>query len=305
MTSECPLDAGWRRRNETTAHILWECNKAIVAWGKLLGRWAQAKLTSTSEQTRLAAAQPSIASRQAPPPAPGLVRDIDEQYGFTVDAHADALAQIWLTFTTSITTTLRQERNDMEHKGIAIRQAEVAERAWAAGTRQARPVSEQRVRARETREVGIAMWRCTNILENREPQLQHEGWSTVHLHFDGGARGNLGPSGSGWVLLNQRAEGTWDLDACGYKYQGDNQTNNFSEYEATMGTHGGSLAAKKQRGNPPPTSRGQQYDHSTNNGSSGSQSSRPAGERNESCQDKLIVRLGLLGTRAQREEQDG
>lgn len=91
---------------------------------------------------------------------------------------------------------------------------------------------EQRVRDRETREVGIAMWQCLAVLENDAPQTQHDEWATVRLHFDGGARGNPGPSGSGWALLKQDRRGNWDIDACGHKYQGEKQTNNFSEYEA-------------------------------------------------------------------------
>ncbi|KAF1336626.1 reverse transcriptase, partial [Globisporangium splendens] len=62
---------------------------------------------------------------------------------------------------------------------------------------------------------------------------QLEAWATARLYFDGGARGNPGPGGSGWALifLNERSN-RWELKACGYAYMGPEVTNNRCEYSA-------------------------------------------------------------------------
>ncbi|KAF1328452.1 reverse transcriptase, partial [Globisporangium splendens] len=62
---------------------------------------------------------------------------------------------------------------------------------------------------------------------------QLEAWATARLYFDGGARGNPGPGGSGWALifLNERTN-RWELKACGYAYMGPEVTNNRCEYSA-------------------------------------------------------------------------
>jgi ribonuclease HI len=49
------------------------------------------------------------------------------------------------------------------------------------------------------------------------------------LYFDGGARGNPGAAGSGWLILKRKAGEEWQLVSAGYKYY-VRQTNNFAEY---------------------------------------------------------------------------
>lgn len=51
--------------------------------------------------------------------------------------------------------------------------------------------------------------------------------STFTIYTDGAARGNPGPAGAGWVVLNARG----DLVAEGKKYLGE-LTNNQAEYQA-------------------------------------------------------------------------
>ncbi|TYZ57611.1 hypothetical protein PybrP1_008567 [[Pythium] brassicae (nom. inval.)] len=51
-TSKCPLVAGCRRREETVAHIFWECNRARVAWGKLLGLCTKYRMAADSAKER-------------------------------------------------------------------------------------------------------------------------------------------------------------------------------------------------------------------------------------------------------------
>ncbi|KAF1318324.1 Rxlr effector protein, partial [Globisporangium splendens] len=70
-------------------------------------------------------------------------------------------------------------------------------------------------------------------LERQDLSRQPEAWATARLYFDGGARGNPGPGGSGWALifLNERSN-RWELKACGYVYMGPEVTNNWCEYSA-------------------------------------------------------------------------
>lgn len=231
-TSECPLAAGCRRQKETTAHILWECIRAVAAWTKLLAQWTQQRFAADTEADRRKAALPYIATRKAPPPPPGFVRGVHEQYGFLGDTHMPAMERIWFVLTSSIMASLWRAHNESVHEHVAISPTEVAERAWAAAVRQVRAVCDQRVRQRETREEGIALWQSINIIENAELTHTQYEWKTTRMYFDGGARGNPGPSGSAWAIVQPNDTGNWELDACGYKYQGELQTNNYSEYEA-------------------------------------------------------------------------
>ncbi len=64
----------------------------------------------------------------------------------------------------------------------------------------------------------------------------HEG---IVMYTDGGARGNPGPAGAGFVAY----DGEKKLFECG-KYLGDNRTNNWAEYEALALA----LAEAKKRG---------------------------------------------------------
>ncbi|KAF1334435.1 hypothetical protein FI667_g1972, partial [Globisporangium splendens] len=56
-----------------------------------------------------------------------------------------------------------------------------------------------------------------SVLGRQDLSRQLEAWGTARLYFDGGARGNPGPGGSGRALifLNERSD-RWELKACGY-----------------------------------------------------------------------------------------
>ncbi|KAF1334982.1 hypothetical protein FI667_g1732, partial [Globisporangium splendens] len=72
-----------------------------------------------------------------------------------------------------------------------------------------------------------------SVLERQGLSRQLGAWGTARLYFDGGARCNPGPGGSGWALifLNERSN-RWELKACGYAYMGPEVTNNWCEYSA-------------------------------------------------------------------------
>ncbi|KAF1319645.1 Tartrate-resistant acid phosphatase type 5, partial [Globisporangium splendens] len=72
-----------------------------------------------------------------------------------------------------------------------------------------------------------------SVLERQDLSRQLGAWATARLYFDGGARVNPGPGGSGWALifLNERSN-HWELKACGYAYMGPEVTDNWCEYSA-------------------------------------------------------------------------
>ncbi|KAF1324717.1 reverse transcriptase, partial [Globisporangium splendens] len=69
-----------------------------------------------------------------------------------------------------------------------------------------------------------------SALERQDLSRQLEAW---RLYFDGDARGNPGPGGSGWafIFLNEHSN-RWELKACGYAYMEPEVTNNWCEYSA-------------------------------------------------------------------------
>ena len=72
-----------------------------------------------------------------------------------------------------------------------------------------------------------------SILEHGEPLDRLNDWTPARLYFDGGARGNPGPGGSGWSLfLFHDSTKTWQLKACGCMYMGPMVTSNWCEYNA-------------------------------------------------------------------------
>lgn len=58
---------------------------------------------------------------------------------------------------------------------------------------------------------------------------KHPSQSEILMQFDGGSRGNPGKAGSG-VIIKDKHNRCWE----GYKYLGDNITNNFAEYEGLI-----------------------------------------------------------------------
>lgn len=147
LPSECPLNAGCRRMKETTAHILWECEKAETTWNRLLTQWTEQRRASTTADERRQAAMQAIAMRTTPPSEPGLVKAMQTQYGFVSYEHVAALGATWFTLTTVMAATLWQARNETVHGGRAVTLAEVAEQGWHAGLQHVRAISERSVRS--------------------------------------------------------------------------------------------------------------------------------------------------------------
>jgi ribonuclease HI len=74
------------------------------------------------------------------------------------------------------------------------------------------------------------------VSQPEEPEEQSSGCDTtevtvyknVLLYFDGASKGNPGKGGAGWCMMTE------GLHVQGYKYLGDDITNNVAEYEALL-----------------------------------------------------------------------
>ncbi|KAF1329275.1 Rxlr effector protein, partial [Globisporangium splendens] len=198
-SSACPSNAGCGETKETISHIVWSCKRAQAAWMAFLGRWIGRTLTEQALNLFL----PHIASRTAPPGQRSLLRELEKSFGFITPEHSTALQKLWFIVTSSIPVLLWRTRVEIVHEQQHVTIEESTKRVWTA------------------------------VLERQDLSRQLEAWATARLYFDGGARGNPGPGGSGWalILLNERTN-RWELKACGYAYMGPEVTNNRCEYSA-------------------------------------------------------------------------
>ncbi|KAF1336112.1 Rxlr effector protein, partial [Globisporangium splendens] len=207
-SSACPSNAGCGETKETISHIVWSCKRAQAAWMAFLGRWIGRTLTEQALNLFL----PHIASRTAPPGQRSLLRELEKHFGFITPEHSTALQKLWFIVTSSIPVLLWRTRVEIVHERqhVAIEESTKREKINA-----------------------TCLSQLLSVLERQDLSRQLEAWATARLYFDGGARGNPGPGGSGWVLifLNERSN-RWELKACGYAYMGPEVTNNRCEYSA-------------------------------------------------------------------------
>ncbi|KAF1325866.1 Rxlr effector protein, partial [Globisporangium splendens] len=203
-SSACPSNAGCGETKETISHIVWSCKRAQAAWTAFLGRWMDQALTEQALNLFL----PHITSRTAPPGQRSLLQELEKHSGFITPEHSVALQKLWFIVTSSIPVLLWRTRVEIVHERQHVTIEESTQRVWTACVMQV-------------------------VLERQDLSRQLEAWATARLYFDGGARGNPGPGGSGWALifLNERSN-QWELKACGYAYMGPEVTNNWCEYSA-------------------------------------------------------------------------
>ncbi|KAF1324800.1 Rxlr effector protein, partial [Globisporangium splendens] len=195
-SSACPSNAGCGETKETISHIVWNCKRAQAAWTAFLGRWMGRTLTEQALNLFL----PHIASRTVPPGQRSLLRELEKHFGFITPEHSTALQKLWFIVTSSIPV------RDVAHRMRTLKGEKID---------------------------ATCLSQLLSVLETQDFSRQLEAWTTARLYFDGGARGNPGPGGSGWALisLNERSN-RWELKACGYAYMGPEVTNNWCEYSA-------------------------------------------------------------------------
>ncbi|KAF1321554.1 Rxlr effector protein, partial [Globisporangium splendens] len=228
-SSACPSNAGCGETKETISHIVWSCKRAQAAWMAYLGRWIGRTLTEQALNLFL----PHIASRTAPPGQRSLLRELEKSFGFITPEHSTALQKLWFIVTSSIPVLLWRTRVEIVHEWQHVAIEESTKRVWTACVMQVRAVAHRMRTLKGEKINATCLSQLLNVLERQDMSRQLEAWATARLYSDGGARGNPGPGGSGWVLifLNERTN-RWELKACGYAYMGPEVTNNRCEYSA-------------------------------------------------------------------------
>ncbi|KAF1318280.1 Rxlr effector candidate protein, partial [Globisporangium splendens] len=228
-SSACPSNAGCGETKETISHIVWSCKRAQAAWTAFLGRWMGRALTEQALNLFL----PHIASRTAPPGQRSLLRELEKRFGFITPEHSTALQKLWFIVTSSIPVLLWRTRVEIVHERQHATIEESTQRVWTACVMQVRAVAHRMRTLKGEKIDATCLSQLLSVLERQDLSRQLETWATARLYFDGGARGNPGPGGSGWALifLNERSN-RWELKACGYAYMGPEVTDNWCEYSA-------------------------------------------------------------------------
>ncbi|KAF1319078.1 reverse transcriptase, partial [Globisporangium splendens] len=118
----------------------------------------------------------------------------------------------------------------MVHEQQHLTIEESTQRVWTACVMQVRSVAHRMRTFKGEKLNATCLSQLLSVLERQDLSRQLEAW---RLYFDGGARGNPGPGGSGWALifLNERSN-QWELKTCGYACMRAEVTNNWCEYSA-------------------------------------------------------------------------
>ncbi|KAF1326320.1 Rxlr effector protein, partial [Globisporangium splendens] len=148
-------------------------------------------------------------------------------------ASAQPRQKLWFIVTSSIPVLLWRTRVEIVHERQHVAIEESTKRVWTACVMQVRAVAHRMRTLKGEKINATCLSQLLSVLERQDLSRQLEAWATARLYFDGGARGNPGPGGSGWALisLNERTN-RWELKACGYAYMGPEVTNNRCEYSA-------------------------------------------------------------------------
>ncbi|KAF1324791.1 Rxlr effector protein, partial [Globisporangium splendens] len=171
--------------------------------------------------------------RTAPSGQRSLLRELEKHFGFITPEHSTALQKLWFIVTSSIPVLLWRTRVEIVHERQHVTIEESTQRVWTACVMQVRAVAHRMRKLKGEKINATCLSQLLSVLERQDLSRQLEAWATARLYFDGGARGNPGPGGSGWALifLNERSN-RWELKACGYVYMGPEVTNNWCEYSA-------------------------------------------------------------------------
>lgn len=235
-TSEtrCRLERDCQER-ESSAHIMWEGGRARTAWAWLARWWTGQALDRQAAERWCNHALPRVATRTSMPTSMHVVAEVQQQFGLYTEHHTTAMERIWFAVATAIPTLLWTLRNETAFRGREIDLPEVAALVQAMCGRQVRALANALTASRATRIQGICLRQCVDAMDNTRAPEAAQVLQTASIHFDGGARGNPGPGGSGWTLaVRRRGAGAAELHMSGYKYQGTHTTNNYCEYDALL-----------------------------------------------------------------------
>ncbi|KAF1318308.1 Rxlr effector protein, partial [Globisporangium splendens] len=165
-----------------------------------------------------------------------MIEEEIKTVGWTFKPHpltTHSLQKLWFIVTSSIPVLLWRTRVEIVHERQHVTIEESTQRVWTACVMQVRAVAHRMRKLKGEKINATCLSQLLSVLERQDLSRQPEAWATARLYFDGGARGNPGPGGSGWALifLNERSN-RWELKACGYAYMGPEVTSNWCEYSA-------------------------------------------------------------------------
>ena len=241
----CPLEGCAGREVDDLAHVFWSCGVAQRMWRALLGAWEG----TTADAIDLAAYRSAIFEERPPRVSAAWAQAFRQLYGDLTAPDRVHIKATWCTWVRVAQMTLWRHRCSSVHESnrpffelvgsvwTAIHSTFTAQAEYA------KSIADPRWRAYD---LAARQYDGTTTSEKPTEALvlrPHPGPVTVYrLHYDGGARGNPGPSGWGAVLQAvHRTGAVVEWAAAGYI---GTSTNNVAEYNGLLA----GLRAVKARG---------------------------------------------------------
>eukprot|EP00644_Phytophthora_capsici_P008444 jgi/Phyca11/59710/gw1.26.224.1 len=157
---DCP-DFECQCTQETPDHIIWECDKAQAAWIRWMGKWLGYTPSIEDRQSLMHHA----AARLAPHPT---TQFIAKARGFTArwyKDHEEAMAMIWLIWSTVTPVLLWRLRNKAVFDGKISTTEETQDIIWAAGKFQVAAVAKAWQARPETKIKGFYLEMCLDMMQ--------------------------------------------------------------------------------------------------------------------------------------------
>ena len=224
----CPVDGCVGDQRDSLPHVLWYCGAAQRVWRMLLGVWYDVPPWATDPVADRTAIFSEVVTRI---PA-RLVQRFAASHGQLSPEQRDALYDAWCTIVRVAMLTIWRNRCQAVHEGNSS-VFQLMHSAWNAIEDTLRAQAEF-LAAREL----VLHFLAARFAKDDDPapdaQDDGRGPSSLHLllHYDGGARGNPGPSGCGALLQHVQSTGS-QLVWTSATFLGTG-TNNTAEYSGVL-----------------------------------------------------------------------
>jgi ribonuclease HI len=206
----------------TLGHIIWRCPIAQGAWAELVNRW-----TWRAETAQL---QPWIFFQPEPPaPARELRRFLDEEQ-LDHAARRTVISLTWRILCTIVSHQLWLARNNSSFRNTTTTAESFSAILWATARGQltALAASMRTDGDHDRRRLGCGVLLIVDHLA--KPSAKTASDAMVRLYYDGGARGNPGVSGAGYVSIANATGQLWEVVHGEAIYCGKSNTNNVTEH---------------------------------------------------------------------------